>query len=145
MHVSKCSVETNTCNVNEEVEMQTDETFLSFDDRKKSTEIRYAALIADKNISHTIAKIILNFFQDVGKDPEVLKNMSMGRTKCTNIILNVLCLFETDCVIKNIQNSKFLVFIDETSDISNEKWTTFFVRYVNSETLDIHSQLIKTD
>jgi len=34
MHVSKCSVETSTCNVNEEFEMQTDETFLSLDDRK---------------------------------------------------------------------------------------------------------------
>jgi len=143
MHVNKCSVETSTCNVNEEVEMQTDETFLSFDDRKKSAEIRYAALIVDKNISHTTAKIILNFFQDVGKDPEVLKNMSMGRTKCTNVISNVLCPVETDRVIKNIQNSKFSVFIDETSDISNEKWMTFLVRYVNSETLDVHSQLVK--
>jgi len=123
--------------------MQIDKTFLSFNDRKKLVEIRYATLIADKNISHTTAKIILNFFQDVRKDPEVLKNMSMGRTKYTNIISNVLCPVETDRVIKNIQNSKFLVFIDETSDISNEKWMTFLVRYVNSETLDVHSQLIK--
>jgi len=106
MHVSKCGVEIRTCNVNEEVEMQTDKTFLSFDDRKKSAEIRYATLIVDKNISHTTAKIILNFFQDVGKDP-VLKNMS---TECTNIISNVLCPTETDRVIKNIRNSKFSVF-----------------------------------
>jgi len=42
--------------------MQTDETFLSFD-RKKTAEIRYAALIGDKNISHTTAKIILFFFR----------------------------------------------------------------------------------
>jgi len=73
MHVSKCSVETSTCNVNKEVEMQTDETFLSFDDRKKSAEIRCATLIADKNISHTTAKIILNFFQHVGFQEKILK------------------------------------------------------------------------
>jgi len=55
MHVSKCSVETSTCNVNEEVEMQTGETFLSFD-QKKSAEIRYVALIADKNIPILLQK-----------------------------------------------------------------------------------------
>jgi len=96
-------------------------------------------LIANKNISHTTAKIIFNFFQDVEKDPEILKNMSMGRKKCTNIISNVLCPINADSVIKTIQNSKFSVFIDETSDISDEKWMTFLVRYVNSETL---SQII---
>jgi len=46
-------------------------------------------------------------------------------------------------VIKNIRNSKYSVFIDETSDISNEKWMTLLVRYVISETLNIHSQLVK--
>ncbi|XP_070513038.1 protein FAM200A-like [Cardiocondyla obscurior] len=92
--------ETNT-----ELCTEHNETFLSFDDRKKIAEIRYAALIADKNISFDTAEIILNYFQDVGKDPDVLKN--------------------------------------ETSDITNEKWMTFHVRYVDPETLNIHSQLVK--
>jgi len=61
MHISKCSVETSTCNVNEEVEMQTDETFLSFDDRRKSAKIRYATLISDKNISILLQKFSIFF------------------------------------------------------------------------------------
>ncbi|XP_070518013.1 uncharacterized protein [Cardiocondyla obscurior] len=32
---------------------------------------------------------------------------------------------------------------DETSDISNQKWMTFLVRYVDPETLDSRSQLVK--
>jgi len=121
-----------------------DDSLLSFEERKKSAEIRYAVLIADKNISHQTAKDVLNFFQQIGKDPEVLKNMSMGRTKCKNKILNVLlCPIETDRVVNSIQNTKFSIFIDETSDISNEKWMTFLVRFVDPETLDIRTQLIK--
>jgi len=104
---------------------------------------RYAALIADKNISHDTAKIILNFFKDVGKDPNILKSMSMGRTKCSSLISNVLCPVETDRVVQNIKNTKFTIFIDETSDITNSKWMTFHVRYVNSDTLQVHSQLVK--
>ena len=69
--------------------------------------------------------------------------MSMGRTKCKNIITNVLGQVETDRVVNSIQKTKFSIFIDETSDICNEKWMTFLVRYVDPETLDIRTQLIK--
>ncbi|EFN74653.1 hypothetical protein EAG_11867, partial [Camponotus floridanus] len=109
----------------------------------KSVKIRYAALITEKNISHQTAKNILSFFQNIGKDLNVLKNITMCRTKCKNIISNVLCSVETERIINNIQNTKFSIFIDETSDIRNEKWMTYFVRYVDPETLDIQSQLVK--
>jgi len=59
--------------------------------------------------------------------------MSMSRTKCKNIILNVLCPVEIDRVVDIIQNTKFTIYIDEMSDISNEKWMMFFVRYVHPE------------
>ncbi|KYN05168.1 PREDICTED: uncharacterized protein LOC108771904 [Cyphomyrmex costatus] len=117
------------------------ELLSSFEERKKSAEIRFAAFIADKNIPHQNAKEILSFFQHVGEDPNVLKAMSMGRTKCKNIITNVLCPIETERVVNKIQNTKFTIFINETSD--NEKWLTFLVRYVDPETLDIRSQLVK--
>lgn len=141
--VYKYKFENCDTELTEELNMQIDESFLPFEKRKKSAEIRYAALIADKNISHATATMILDFFQDVGKDPDVLKSMSMSRTKCTKIISNVLCPVETDRVVQNIQNTKFSIFIDETSDITNDKWMTFHVRYVDSETLEVHSQLVK--
>jgi len=94
--------------------MESNESFLSFDERKKEAEIRYAALIAEKNISHQTAKEILNLFQNI--DSDVLKSMTMGRTKCTNIIKNVLYPVERERVVDKIQNTKFSIFIDETSD-----------------------------
>ena len=119
------------------------EESISLKERRKLAEIRYAALIADRNIPFQTAKDILNFFQEIGKDSDVLQKMSMSRKKCTNIISNVLCPIETDRVVESIRNTKFSIFIDETSDISNEKWMTFLVRFVDSETLDIHTQLVK--
>ncbi|KAL6421193.1 hypothetical protein ACFW04_013746 [Cataglyphis niger] len=119
-HIIKCK-ENETNKSSEDI----NELFLPFEERKKSAEIQYA-LIADKNISHQLAKDILTFFQEMGKDYNVLKIMNMGRTKCTNIISNV------------IQNTKFSIFIDKTSDILNEKWMTFFVQYVDPKTLNIY-------
>jgi len=57
--------------------MESDEISLSFEERKKLAEIRYATLIADKNISYDTANVILQFFQDIGQDPNVLKKMTM--------------------------------------------------------------------
>jgi len=143
MHREKLekSLEANKWNENINLNTQTDESPLSFDERKKIAEIKYAALITEKNIPHRIAKEILQFFQQV--DPNVLKNMSMSPTKCKNIISNVLCPVETERVVNSIQNTKFSIFIDETSDITNEKWMTFLVRYVDSEALEVRTQLVK--
>ncbi|KAL6420806.1 hypothetical protein ACFW04_013777 [Cataglyphis niger] len=119
----KIEKKTATKNMNENINMM-DDSLLPFEERKKSAEIRYA-LIADKNIPYQTAKDVLNFFQQTGKNPNVLKSTNMGRTKCKNIISNVLCPIEADRVVNNIQNTKFSIFIDVTSDISNEKWMTF--------------------
>lgn len=109
MHKSKCG-KSDTNKSNEDLETQTDESLLTFDERKKFAEIRFAALIAEKNIPHQTAKEILSLLQDIGKDPNVLKNMSIGPTKCKSIISNVLCPAETEDVVSNIQNTKFSIF-----------------------------------
>lgn len=62
-------------NIDESVNVKDDSNL--FEERKKAAEIRYVALIADKNISHKTAKDILSFFQAVGNNPNILKNMSM--------------------------------------------------------------------
>ncbi|XP_011159374.1 uncharacterized protein LOC105195594 [Solenopsis invicta] len=136
-------IKTEVMSENEDSNMQSNETNFLFNERRKSAEMRYAALIAEKNISHQIAEEILSFFQEIGKDSNVLKNMSMGRTKCTNIMTNVLCPIETERVVDKTQNTKFTIIINETPEISNCKWLTFIVRYVDPETLDVRSQLIK--
>lgn len=69
--------------------------------------------------------------------------MTMGRTKCTRTITNVLYPIERERVVDNIQNTNFTIFIDETSDITNEKWMTFLVRYIDAESLDHRTQLVK--
>ena len=98
-----------------------------FNERKREAEIRFGALIADQNIPHEIAEDILSWFQHIGKDPMVLKSMSMDHTKCENIIINVLCSVETEHVVNRIRNRKFSIFIEELFDICN-KWILCSIR-----------------
>lgn len=47
---------------NETNNITNNEALLTFRERKKSAEIRFATLVADKNILHQTAKDILSFF-----------------------------------------------------------------------------------
>lgn len=142
MHVYLCTQKsTEESKSNDDFNTQDNESLL-FDERNKSTKIRYAALIAQKNISDQTAKEILNFYQHIGQNPNMLKNMSMSRTKCTNIISNVLYPVKSENV-KKLQKTKFSIVVDKTSNICNKNWMTFFVQYVDPETLNIRSQLVK--
>jgi len=142
-HLDKYKNCIETSEPNEQSKTQSSDLLMSFEERKKEAEMRYAALIATKNIPFNIAKDILKFFQHLSKDPKVLKSMTMSRTKCKNIVTNALYPIERERVVNNIQNTKFSIFIDETSDITNDKWMTFLVRYVDAKTLDIRTQLVK--
>nr|XP_012214424.1 PREDICTED: uncharacterized protein LOC105667289 [Linepithema humile] len=145
------NIETNETNeVNETIKLnqsnnklRNESSHVTFEERKKSAEIRFAALIADKNIPYQTAEDILSFFQQIGDDYDALKSMDMDRTKCKNIIMNVLYPIEMNRVINSIQKTKFSIFIDETFDFFDKKYITFFVRYVDPETLDIRSQFVK--
>ncbi|XP_018377619.1 PREDICTED: uncharacterized protein LOC108770486 [Trachymyrmex cornetzi] len=125
-HVSECQKRGFSVDLNTH-----DEEPVPFEDRKKITEIKFAALIAEENIPFKTAKSILSFFQDLGDDPEVLKSMRMNRNKAPKVIKDVLCVREQEWLVEKLQNNKFSIFVDETSDLTNDKWMTFLVRYVD--------------
>jgi len=91
---------------------------------KKIAEIKFAALIVEKSILFKTEFSILSFFQDLGKDLEILQSMTMNRKKAPKIINKVLYVREQGRLVKTLQNNKFSIFIDKTSEITNDKWMT---------------------
>lgn len=142
-HIKNCE---NNKEINEDNETNNSagKPVLSFDKRKKIAEIRYASFIVEKNVPFTVANETLKFFQQLEEhDPNILKNMTSNAIKCKKIITNVLAPVAIDRVVKIIEKTRFSVSIDETTDISKQKWMAFVVRYVDPLTLDTCSQLIK--
>jgi len=78
---------TQTSELKEELNMETDE-LLPLEERKRRAEIRFAALIAEKEIPHDTADDILNFFQNVGKHPHVLGCINITRSSSFNDTFN---------------------------------------------------------
>ncbi|XP_066585576.1 protein FAM200A-like [Prorops nasuta] len=120
----------------------TDEQF-NFNDRVKAAEIKVAAFFAEHNLSFLYSAELLKLFQDIGKEPNVLQSMSLGRTKATKIVNNVLCTYETKRIADNLKTNKFSVFVDETTDITNEKKMTLLTRYVDRKSLCVQIDLLQ--
>ncbi|XP_066589316.1 protein FAM200A-like [Prorops nasuta] len=120
----------------------TDEQF-NFNDRVKAAEIKVAAFFAEHNLSFLYSAELLKLFQDIGKEPNVLQSMSLGRTKATKIVNNVLCTYETKRIADNLKTNKFSVFVDETTDITNEKKMTLLTRYVDRKSICVQIDLLQ--
>ncbi|XP_043276026.1 zinc finger protein 862-like [Venturia canescens] len=116
---------------------------LNFSERVRAAEIRFAAFVAENNIPLAMAPKILKLFKCIGKEPAVLQAMEMGKTKTTGIINKVVSVHESQRIIENLQKTKFSVYVDETSDITGDKWMTLMVRYVNPETILVKTELLQ--
>lgn len=77
------------------------------------------------------------------KDSDIAKNVTLNRTKCTNIIKNVLSTVETDETISNLKVCKFSILVDESTDITDTKFMCTLVRYVSPINGLIRTELLE--
>ncbi|XP_066585892.1 SCAN domain-containing protein 3-like [Prorops nasuta] len=80
-------------------------------------------------------------FQDIGKEPEILQSMFLGRMKLTKIINNVTCPYETERISETLRHNKFSVLVDETESLSVK---TDLLQLINFDASDCSAQKIFT-
>ncbi|XP_066599937.1 protein FAM200A-like [Prorops nasuta] len=113
-----------------------------FNDRVKAAELKVAAFFAEHQIPFQYSKELLSLFQDIGKEPDVLQSMTLGKTKIQNIITKVLSPYETEQIREDLKRQRFSVFVDETTDSTNEKKMTLITRHVDSKSLRTQDNLL---
>ncbi|XP_066583071.1 protein FAM200A-like [Prorops nasuta] len=114
-----------------------------FLERVNIAEIRLSTFFVEHNIPYIASSAMVNMFKQIGKEPEVLQAITLGRVKLSKIITNVVCREETQSLTETLQNTKFSVFVDETSDLTNEKWFSIMVRYIEPASLQIQTRLLQ--
>ncbi|XP_066590637.1 zinc finger MYM-type protein 6-like [Prorops nasuta] len=114
-----------------------------FRDRVKIAEIRIATFFVEHNIPYSASAAMIDLFQSIGEEPLVLQAVKLGRANLSKIVNNVVCREETNRLKGTLQNTKFSVFVDKTSDITNDKWFSIMVRYIEPSTLEIQARLLQ--
>ncbi|XP_049309067.1 uncharacterized protein LOC125777735 [Bactrocera dorsalis] len=72
---------------------------------------------AEHNVALTVVDHLIPLLKEIVPDSEIIKNVDLGRKKCTSIIKNVIAKEEKDNLVKKLKVNPFSVMIDESTDI----------------------------
>jgi hypothetical protein len=75
-------------------------------------------------------------------DSKIAQNITMGRTKTTKIITNVLGKSQKEKIVEILKKRKFSLLIDESTDTSTGKNICLCVRYFNEDSGKISSNFL---
>jgi len=116
---------------------------LSHSDRVKRSEIKLAGFFAEHNVAFYVADHLIPLLKNIFIDSKIAQDISLGRSKCTNIVNNVIAKREMEKLYINLRTCKFSILIDESTDISDTKLLCILVRYVSPLNKKVKTQLLQ--
>lgn len=94
----------------------------------QDSEIRLAAFICEHDLSIRTVEHMPALIQAICPDSEIAKRIKCGRTKLTSIINHVTGEASSDVLIRKLQDTKFSLIVDESTDLSSVKHLCMVVR-----------------
>lgn len=140
-HLAKINARKSTPSVKSM--FQESQTATSIKDEIATAEIRISAFFAEHNIAVSVADDLVDLIKVTCNKPDVVKGISLARTKTTEVINNVLCKVETSELISILKVIKFSILVDESTDLSMDKYLCILVRYVCPESGNLMTKLLK--
>lgn len=109
----------------------------------KTAEIKISAFFSEHNIAFQTIDHLIPVLKNVLPDSKILENLTLGRTKCTQIIKEVITPLEEEELINNIKKNSFSILIDESTDITNKKNLCCLVKYVHPTSGKVMTNLLE--
>ena len=101
------------------IALQVDELEIGHKAVVKCAEIKLAAFYAEHNIGIAIMDHLVPVLKSMFKDSRTAQDLTLGRTKCSKLISNCLGVRELEKIVEILKFQKFLVLVDESTDISD--------------------------
>lgn len=105
-------------------------------------ELRLSAFFAEHNVAFQIVDHLVPLLKEIIPDSKIIQKVTLGRQKCTNIVKNVLASSVTEDLINILKVNKFLILIDESTNIGLNKTMCVLVRYVNPQNGEVNTKLL---
>lgn len=109
----------------------------------KSAELTLSAFFANSNVALRLTDSLLPILKRIFPDSKICQEMTLSRRKCTSIITNVLSPVAIDKVIKEVSGRFYSILADESTDVADTKFMALLVRYLDSETFQVRTQLLE--
>lgn len=118
-----------------------DASKISHQNTVKTAEIKLSVFFAEHNVATHVIDHLTPLLKDVFTDSKICKDIQLGRTKCTEIIKNVVGKYETDLLAGDLRKMLFSVLVDESTDVGNKKTLCVVVRYAKN--FKVNTQLLE--
>lgn len=102
-----------------------------------------AALFAEHNLAFQISDHLIKVLSDSFTDSTIVKEVTLNRKKCSNIVKKVIAKVETEETVTHLKNVKFSILVDESTDICDKKFMCTLVRYVSPINGTIQTELLE--
>lgn len=106
------------------------------EDKVKEAEIRIAGFLAEHNLPFSLMEHFPDFLRSVCSDSLIAKKIKCGPTKIKSVITEITGVSERLRIISLMQNNKFSIIVDESTDRACTKNLSIVVR-VNCENKSI--------
>lgn len=97
----------------------------------KTAEIKICAYFAEHNVSFLSVDHFTQLLKEIIPDSKIIQDAQLKRTKCTEIIKNVICKQEINELVAILQEAAFSVLVDESTDIADKKSMCLLAKYVD--------------
>lgn len=101
----------------------------------KIAETKLCAFIVEHNLPMRTMDHLTPLLKSIFPDSDIAKGISVGRTKTTGTILNVLKEENFSRILEDLRKYPFSIIADETTDISVSKSMAIVVRYCRNDCL----------
>ncbi|CAH1379276.1 unnamed protein product [Tenebrio molitor] len=105
-----------------------DKTKRKHNENEKKAEIKLAILFAEHNVATLTVDHLVPLSKTIFIDSKICSDITLGRTKCGQIINNVVGTHETNILVEHLKSNFFSILNDE-STVSQKKEHVFMVRY----------------
>lgn len=104
-------------------------------------ELKLSVFFSEHNVAVQVVDHLVPLLKIIFDDSNIAKEINLKRTKCTEIIKNVICKSETEILVEDLRIKKFSIMIDESTDISEYKNLCILVRYEKKG--NVHTKLLE--
>lgn len=102
-------------------------------DDVKLAEIKLSALLAEHNVAFRVIDHFEGVMKNIFPDSKICQKLKLKRTKATNIIKNVIAPSEREVLTAKLNQTKFSVMMDESTDIACESIICVVVRFYDQD------------
>ncbi|XP_018399003.1 PREDICTED: uncharacterized protein LOC108776788 [Cyphomyrmex costatus] len=95
----------------------------------KKADLYFAAFVAEHNVPFKIMEHMPQLIKQICVDSEIAKNIACSRTKVTAIVQNVIGQYNLEQICKTLNNVKFSLIVDESTDRGCTKHLCIVVRF----------------